>query len=183
MNTIVEQDFEQLKYPKGRLFSQPDPSPEQVEGWLRELEALPGAVRAAVAGLTDAQLDTPYRSGGWTVRQLAHHLPDSHMNAYMRTQWTLTEDRPTIKPYDQDAWAQLPYPNSAPIADSLDLLDATHRRWTSVLRLLSDDQWKREYFHPEDQKYFTLHHLLQVYAWHSRHHLAHIVNARQRNGW
>ena len=175
--SVAELDLEQLKYPEGRLSSQPNPSPQQVEAWIRELEELPQRMRAAVAGLTDEQLDTPYRPGGWTIRQVVHHVPDSHMNAYIRTHWALTEDRPAIKPYDQDAWSALPYSKNAPIDTSLDLLEATHKRWTTVLRSLTPEQWQREYFHPEDQQYFTLHHLLQVYAWHSRHHLAHIMRA------
>jgi hypothetical protein len=183
MSTVSTQEQERLRYPTGRNSLQPNPSVQNIHGWINELAALPGQMRGAVAGLSDTQLDTPYRPDGWTVRQVVHHVPDSHLNAYIRTHWALTEERPTIKPYDQDAWTALPYSRTAPIADSLDLLEALHARWVVVWRSLTSEQWSREYFHPEDQRYFTLADLLQTYAWHSRHHLAHITELRRRNNW
>ena len=144
---------------------------------------LPAHMSAAVDGFTEAQLDTPYRPGGWTVRQVVHHVADSHMNAFVRLKMALTEDTPTIKPYDQDAWAASSYSRTAPIETSLDLLAALHARWIVVLRSLSTEQWQRRYYHPEDQRDCALSDLLQVYAWHSRHHYAHIAGARERNGW
>jgi hypothetical protein len=183
MSTVATPDLESLKYPTGRLSLSESPSPKDLIGWIAELAALPEKMRVATSGLSDSQLDTPYRPGGWTVRQVVHHVPDSHMNAYLRVHWTLTEERPTIKPYDQDAWAALPYARTAPIAASLDLLEALHARWVVVWRNLSPDQLLRQYFHPEDQRFFTLTDLLQIYAWHTRHHLAHITTLRARNGW
>ena len=177
------QDLEQLKYPNGKLSIQPNPTSQQIQGWVNDIAALPPKFRAALAGLDDAKLDTPYRPGGWTVRQVAHHVPDSHLNAYIRVNWALTEDRPTIKPYNQAAWAALPYAMSAPVATSLDLLEATHDRWVAVMRLITTEQWQREYFHPEDQRWFKLNDLVQIYAWHGPHHLAHIVNLRKRMAW
>lgn len=181
MNTIM--DIEQLKYPRGQMEVRSNPSAAEVEAWLRELESFPAQWRAALQDLSDEQLDTPYRPGGWTVRQLAHHVPDSHVQAYIRTNWTLTEERPTIKPYDQDAWSKLEYYRTAPIASSLDFVDLVHKRWLAILRALSPAQWKREYVHPEHNRSFALDELIQVYAWHSRHHLAHVTSLRQRNGW
>ncbi len=179
----VSEDLEKLRYPAGKLSLEPNPSDQKMRAWIDEIAGLPKQFRAALSGLTDAQLDTVYRPGGWTVRQLAHHVPDSHMNAFIRVQWVLTEDRPTIKAYDQAAWCALPYYQTAPVANSLDLLEATHNRWVIVLRSLTPQQWQREYFHPEDQRWFKLSDLVQVYAWHSRHHLAHITGLRQRMGW
>jgi DinB family protein len=183
MTTTTELDLEKLKYPRGRLNFVANPATEQIESWIAEIAALPAQLRAAVQGLNDAQLDTPYRPGGWTVRQLVHHVPDSHMNAYVRTCLVLTEERPTIKPYEQALWAELEFHKKGPVAVSLDLLANVHGRWIPVLRTVTAQQWKREYFHPEDQKYFKLSDLLQVYAWHSRHHLAHITELRGRSGW
>ncbi len=183
MSTVVTPDLEKLKYPVGRVAYESDPSSKSIAGWIQDLAVLPGQLRGATAGLTPAQLDTPYRPGGWTVRQVVHHVPDSHMNAYLRTHWTLTENKPTIKPYDQDVWAQLSYARTAPIDTSLDLLEALHARWVVVLRSLSPEQWLRPYHHPEDNRDFALSDLLQLYAWHARHHLAHITALRQRNGW
>ena len=183
MTTTTELDLEKLKYPRGRLQLVPSPATEQIETWIAEIAALPSQLRAAVQGLTDAQLDTPYRPDGWTVRQVVHHVPDSHMNAYIRTCLVLTEDKPTIKPYMQERWGELAFSRTGPIAVSLDLLAAVHNRWLPVLRTVTAQQWKREYYHPEDQKDFKLSDLLQVYAWHSRHHLAHITTLKDRSGW
>jgi hypothetical protein len=177
------ESLETLKYPVGKLALKSSPSPDEIRAWVEEIAALPPKFRSAVSGLNDQQLDTPYRPDGWTVRQVVHHVPDSHMNAYIRVHWALTEDRPTIKAYDQSAWSELPYSKSAPVATSLNLLEATHERWVTVLRSLTPEQWQREYFHPEDQRWFKLSDLVQVYAWHSRHHLGHITGLRQRMRW
>ena len=177
------QDLEQLKYPTGKLSLQRDPSGAQIQAWIDQIAAFPQKLRAAVNGLDDAKLDTPYRPDGWTVRQVVHHVVDSHVNAYIRVHWVLTEDRPTIKAYNQAHWSALPYSVSAPIATSLNMLEATHDRWVAVMRLISPEQWQREYFHPEDQRWFKLSDLVQIYAWHSGHHLAHITGLRQRMGW
>jgi hypothetical protein len=157
-------------------------TPEQRRASIAVLAALPENLRSAVSGLTDAQLDTPYREGGWTVRQLVHHVADSHVNAYVRIRLALTEDWPAIKVYDQKLWANLPDARSLPVEVSLDLLDALHRRWTTLLESLTDPQWERGYVHPENGRQ-RIAEVVQMYDWHSRHHVAHITELRKRNGW
>lgn len=146
------------------------------------IAATPSALRAAVKGLTDAQLDTPYRPEGWTVRQLVHHVADSHMNAYTRFRLALTEDNPTIKPYDEAAWAELPDARSLPIGVSLDLLDRIHERLVHLLRATKDADFQRTLQHPENGP-MTMDSLLAVYAWHGRHHTAHVTRLRERMKW
>jgi len=150
--------------------------------WIAELAAAPEEMRAAVAGLSEQQLDTPYRPDGWTVRQVVHHVPDSHMHSYIRFRWALTENAPTIKPYDEVLWAQLPDARSAPVEASLLLLDGLHRRWTALLRELTPADWDRTFFHPE-RGIVSLESNLAMYAWHGRHHVAHITSLRERMGW
>jgi hypothetical protein len=170
-----------LRYPIGK--------PEFAELYDRErneaisvLENAPGLLRAAVEGLTDAQLDTPYRPGGWTVRQVVHHLPDSHMNAYVRFRLALTEIEPVIKPYDEQLWAALP-DNQLPPDASLRLFQALHERWVALCRALTPEQWTRSFRHPQLGRLIRLDQSLGVYAWHSRHHTAHITSLRTRLGW
>jgi hypothetical protein len=139
-------------------------------------------LRAAVAGLTPQQLDTPYRPEGWSVRQVVHHVPESHMNAYIRFKLALTEDEPTVKPYDEAAWAKLPDVPGTPIETSLTLLEALHDRWVRVLRLLDDNSFKRTFHHPEIGV-VTLERNLALYAWHGKHHAAHVTSLRDRMGW
>ena len=150
--------------------------------WLAEIEAAPARLRAAVAGLTEAQLDTPYRPGGWTVRQVVHHLADSHLNSYMRFRLALTENEPTIKTYDQQLWADLGDARTAPAVLSLTLLDALHQRWIMLLRSLKPQDFSRTLKHPELGR-VTLEKYLALYAWHGKHHVAHITSLRQRSGW
>jgi hypothetical protein len=150
-------------------------------GWIATLSALPENLRAAVYGLSDAQIDTPYREGGWTVRQLVHHVADSHMNAYVRTRLALTEDWPTIKPYEEKLWAELP-DTRLPIEVSLELLESLHRRWVVLLESLSEEQWERGYKHPESGRQ-NLSQVIALYDWHSRHHVAHITALRKSRGW
>ena len=170
-----------LRYPIGE-FSPPDTVPQdRVDAWIDDIAALPADLGRTVSALRDDQLDTPYRPGGWTVRQVVHHLPDSHMNSLIRFKWALTEDRPTIKAYDEKGWAMLP-DNREPIAGSLDLLDSLHRRWVALLRRLSTDQLQREFVHPESGP-ATLAITVGSYAWHGRHHLAHIERLIEREGW
>ena len=142
---------------------------------------LPVKMRDAVRGLSEAQLDTPYRPGGWTVRQVVHHVPDSHLNAYVRVKLALTENNPTIKPYDQDAFAGLP-DQKLPIDVSLSLLDSLHARWVVVLKALTPQQFARPLYHPEIGA-ITIDYQVQTYGWHSRHHVAHITRLREREGW
>lgn len=171
-----------LRYPIGR-FEYRTPTDQIRRDALIELTDAPARMRAAVAGLEDVQLDTPYRPGGWTVRQVVHHVPDSHLNAYIRVKLALTEDRPTIKPYDEHAWAQLA-DSRLPPAVSLALLDAVHARWVALLRSLSPADFARSFVHPEyPDGPLTIDFSLQLYAWHSRHHVAHITALRRRQGW
>ena len=170
-----------LSYPIGRFAYDGDVTPGKRTAWIRQIAEAPAALRAALEGLSHAQLDRPYRPGGWTLRQLAHHVADSHMNAYIRFKWTLTEENPTIKAYDQDAWAMLADAHQTPVTVSLDLLDAIHRRWGVLLESLKAEDWRRPFVHPEGGP-MTLDRLLQLYAWHGRHHTAHITHFRTREG-
>jgi hypothetical protein len=166
-----------LQYPIGR-FSFPDSTtPEQRQTWIQEIARAPLELRGAVAGLAEEQLDTPYRPGGWTVRQVAHHVPDSHMNAFVRFKLALTEDQPTVKPYDEARWATLA-DAALPIEPSLDLLEALHVRWVRLLESMSDRDFERTFAHPESG-ILRLDQWLAQYAWHGRHHVAHILSVRR----
>ncbi len=179
---MVNENEVDLKYPLGRYQAPAVISPEMRADWIEQMAALPGNLSRAVAGLDDAQLDTPYRPGGWTVRQVVHHLPDSHMNSYMRFRLALTEPVPLIKPYEEAAWAQLSDARSAPIAPSLMLLDGLQQRFVLLLRALSDADFARTFRHPElGEK--RLDWTLGLYAWHCLHHTAHVTNLRKREGW
>ncbi len=169
------------RYPIGKFTYNGPPSTEQKRQFLEDIEQTPAQLRAAVRGLSDAQIDTPYREGGWTVRQVVHHIPDSHMNSYIRFKLALTEEEPTIKPYMQNLWAELP-DSRLPIEDSLVMLEMLHRRWMVLLRSLSDADWKRAFRHPELGP-MTLEKNLALYSWHGRHHVAHITTLRERMGW
>jgi len=161
-----------LQYPIGR-FSFPDSSTaEQRQTWIQEISRAPRELRAAVGSLPPQQLDTPYRPGGWTARQVVHHVPDSHMNAFIRFKLALTEDQPTIKPYDEARWALLPDAR-LPIEPSLDLLEALHARWVGLLNSMSERDFQRTFVHPESGPW-RLDQYLAQYAWHGRHHVAHI---------
>jgi uncharacterized damage-inducible protein DinB len=156
-------------------------APERSE-WIEQVAAAPGALRAAVAGLGEAQLETPYREGGWVVRQVVHHTADSHVNAYTRFRLALTESEPTIRTYDEKAWALLSDARSGPVEESLSLVESVHTRWVRLLRSLSDDDFSRRFAHPEVGT-MTVGSLLALYAWHGRHHAAHITSLRERLGW
>jgi uncharacterized damage-inducible protein DinB len=170
------------RYPVGK-FQQPTTSTEaDRKKWIADIEVLPAKLREAVRGLNTQQLDTPYRDGGWTVRQLVHHVPDSHLNAYCRLKLALTEDVPTIKPYDEKSWAELPDTYATPVEVSLNLLEAVHVRWVNILKALTPAQFPRKFNHPEMGE-LSIDQLLALYAWHSRHHLAHITELRKRKGW
>ena len=173
--------LERLRYPIGRFQEDPHPTAEKYERWIDRIAALPGDLRTVVQDLTGDQLDTPYRPHGWTVRQVVHHVPDSHLNAYVRTKLALTEDVPTIKPYDEAAWARLP-DCSGPPEPSLQLLEALHARWTALLRSLDGAALLRTLDHPEEGT-LTVGRFVQSYAWHGRHHHAHIAGLRTRMGW
>ncbi|HEY7351201.1 MAG TPA: bacillithiol transferase BstA [Terriglobales bacterium] len=171
-----------LRFPIGKFHYEGTPSKEQRNQLISELEHTPAAMRAAVRDLSPQQLDTPYREGGWTVRQVAHHVPDSHMNAYVRFKLALTEDEPTVKTYAEDRWAKLDDSESTPIDVSLTLLDSLHNRWVRLLRSLKEDDWKRTFKHPELGP-VTLERNLALYAWHGKHHAAHITELRNRMKW
>jgi uncharacterized damage-inducible protein DinB len=171
-----------LRFPIGKLTFDADVTEEKRRTFIRQIADAPSALRAAVAGLTEAQLDTPYRPGGWSVRQVVHHLPDSHMNAYVRFKLALTEDTPTIRPYAEAAWAQLADTARTPPEISLQLLDALHWRWVVLLESLGPADFARPLVHP-DSGSMTVDRLLQMYAWHGRHHVAHITELKKREGW
>ncbi len=178
MNTAVD-----LRYPIGSFTAPPSVAAGDRAGWLDDVGALPGRLRNAISELTDQQLDTPYRDGGWTVRQVVHHLADSHINSYTRFRLALTENEPAIKPYEEARWAALPDAVSAPPELSLTLLEALHARWVLLMRSFGEEEWLRTFRHPEHGRAMTLHETLALYAWHGRHHVAHIQRLRERMGW
>jgi uncharacterized damage-inducible protein DinB len=170
------------RYPIGRFEPPTEVGEADRETFIRQIEETPARLREAVGGLTLEELETPYREGGWTIRQVVHHVPDSHLNSYVRFRLALTEDEPTIKPYMEDRWAELPDARTGPIDLSLVLLDSLHRRWVALLRSLTPEQWKRCFRHP-DLGVVPLERNLALYAWHGRHHVAHITTLRERMGW
>lgn len=170
------------RYPVGQYEPKPF-SEEQKDEWLADIRFLPQALEHAVSNLDEQQLQTPYREGGWTVHQVVHHVADSHMNAYIRFKLGYTEETPSIKPYEEKQWATTKDVENLPINISLTLLFALHQRWYEFLKYFTDADWQRTVYHPEYQKTFTLWHLLGMYAWHSRHHTAHITNLREQKGW
>ncbi|MBI4543681.1 MAG: bacillithiol transferase BstA [Gemmatimonadetes bacterium] len=174
--------LEDLRYPVGRFDPGAEVPHQQRSALIDEIAAIPARLRAAVAGLSDVELDTPYRDGGWTVRQVVHHVPDSHMNAYMRFKLALTEENPPIKTYEEKLWAELIDARTAPPEPSLQLLEALHLRWVMLLRSLGPAEYERSFRHPEWGP-ITLGVTLRLYEWHGRHHVAHITSLRKRMGW
>ena len=170
-----------LSYPVGAFVRPEIIAPDERIGAIATLAELPEQLRNAVDGLNSSQLSTPYRDGGWTVRQVVHHLADSHMNAFIRVKLALTEDWPAVKPYDQAAWAIL-HDSAAPVEWSLELVEALHARWVMLLQSLDESQWQRGYKHPESGP-MTVEHTALIYAWHSRHHVAHITHLRADKDW
>jgi uncharacterized damage-inducible protein DinB len=171
------------RYPIGKFAYDGVTTPDARARRIQEIAEAPAGLRAAVRDLTLKQMDMPYREGGWTVRQLVHHVPDSHLNAYVRFKLALTEDTPTIKPYDQERWAQLADTKTVAPGVSLALLDAVHERWVTVLKSMTAADWRRAYHHPEYNRRVPLDEVLAMYAWHGRHHVAHITSLREREGW
>jgi hypothetical protein len=171
-----------LRYPIGKFHFDGPPTEVQRKKFIDDISQAPANLRTAVKGLSDQQLDTPYRPDGWTVRQVAHHVPDSHLNAYVRFKLALTEPEPTIKPYAENLWAQLPDTAATPVEVSLTMLDSLHNRWVRLLNSLKPEDWKRSFRHPE-LGLVSLEKNLALYAWHGRHHVAHITSLRERNGW
>lgn len=170
------------RFPTGKFHFDGPPDAQQREKLIGAIEQTPAALRAAVRGLSAQQLSTPYRDGGWTVRQVVHHVPESHMNAYIRFKLALTEDEPTVKPYMEDRWAQLPDVESTPPEVSLALMDSLHDRFVRMLRAIKPEEWKRTFRHPE-LGVLSLERNLALYAWHGKHHVAHITELRKRMGW
>ena len=175
--------MDELRYPTGR-FQRPTTtlSPAERRKHIDTIRGTPAALRKAVTGLSDTQLDTPYRPGGWTVRQVVHHVPDSHLNAYVRFKLALTENVPTIKPYDEGRWAQLGDVPATRVETSLALLDALHERWVALLESIAQQDYERQLVHPENGT-MTLDQVLALYGWHGPHHVAHVTRLRERNGW
>jgi len=171
-----------IRYPIGKFSFEGEITPAVLNGWISQLEDAPRQLREAVEGLSEKQLDTPYREGGWSPRQLVHHIADSNMNSYIRFKLAVTEDKPTVKPYDQTKWSELADTKKAPVEDSLILLEALHRRWVLFLRTLSKADLKRVFVHP-DAGEVPLDYNVGIYAWHTRHHTAQITEMRKRNHW
>jgi hypothetical protein len=172
-----------LRYPVGRFVQPPAFLPASVREWRHDLADLPSRVRDAIRGLNQAQLDTPYREGGWTIRQTVHHLADSHVNAYVRFRLALTEADPTIRPYDEALWAELPDARTMPVGVSIELLSGLHARWIALIDTFRADEWQRTYIHPEQHRAVPLWQATALYAWHCRHHVAHINHLRGEKGW
>jgi len=170
------------RYPIGKWDRRDTLTPGERTAMIAQVGEVPARMRTAIAGLDEAQLDTPYREGGWTVRQVIHHVPDSHLNSYTRFKLALTEEEPTIRPYDEARWAALSDSRDTPVETSLTMLDALHDRWTILLRAMSDDDFRRTLRHP-DLGVMSLDALLSLYAWHGRHHVGHVTSLRQRMGW
>lgn len=172
-----------LRYPVGEFSIPASIKASDRARYIDQIAAAPAGLRQAVAGLSEAQLDTPYRDGGWTVRQVVHHVPDSHVNAYIRMKFGLTEVHPPVKPYDQSVWATTPEMSTTPIAVSLALLEALHTRWVLLMRGMKPADFARTINHPEWKVPYTLDLVVAHYAWHGRHHTAHITELRKRKGW
>jgi DinB superfamily len=171
------------RYPIGQFaYGGPQTASQRLD-CISRIAAAPAKLREAASELSDVQLDTPYRQGGWTVRQVVHHVPDSHLNAYTRFRLALTEPTPTIRPYMEHRWAELSDARSAPIEASLDLLDALHQRWVLLLRAMRPEDWSLGYLHPEHGREWALDEALAMYAWHGEHHTAHVTRLRQRMSW
>ena len=182
MTASVQDSSADLSFPTGRFQR---PASLDADGVARAVDIIastPARLREAVRGLTDQQIDTEYRPGGWTVRQVVHHVPDSHMNAYIRFKLALTENEPTIKPYDEALWAQLADVKAVPVATSLSLLETVHERWVAILRAMSPSDFERRLVHPETGRQ-RLDQMLALYAWHGPHHVAHVTKLRERMGW
>lgn len=170
------------RYPVGAFKGKESYSGEEIESLIKQIEGLPDRLEATIKGFSQSQLDTPYRTEGWTVRQVIHHVADSHMNAYIRMKWTLTENRPIIKAYDEKAWAETPE-TKLDVELSLHLIKSLHVKWTALIRSFSDNDLKKEFIHPETNKAVSMMRMIALYAWHGNHHLAHITTLKEKKGW
>jgi hypothetical protein len=169
----MNSDDETLRYPVGRFTPKENYTREEINQYIAQIQQLPGEVEKVMSSLKPGALDIRYREHGWTARQVLHHLPDSHLNAYIRFKWTLTESTPTIKAYDEKAWAETPDTKGDPTV-SLNLLTALHGKWTMLLQSLDDSQFKREFIHPDTRRHLSLARMVATYAWHGQHHLGHL---------
>jgi len=173
----TEEQLDKAKYPIGKFKAPASYTQQEMLHWINEIKTLPARLRQAVMTLNEKQLDTPYRPGGWTIRQVVHHIPDSHLNAFARFKFALTEDNPTIKPYEEADWALLG-DSKMSLEPSLRLLEGLHMRWVGLLESLNEDQWSRTFFHPANNEVAPLRKILGLYAWHGNHHLAHITGVK-----
>ena len=179
----MSDNTEQLRYPIGRYERPQGYTTETLKEWMNVLRVLPSWMDACIENLDAFQLQTAYREGGWTIQQVVHHVADSHINAYIRLKLALTEDGPTIKPYVEGKWAELPDVNAVPVNISVTLLHTIHARMLALMERMKPEEWELTYYHPEHERYFPLWELAAMYAWHSRHHMEHIYQLRQRMGW
>jgi len=171
--------MEDLRYPIGKFIAEQTHTKEEVDAFIQRIQSLPEKLETAIQGLSDQQLNTPYREGGWTVRQVVHHVADSHMNAYIRVKWMLTEDTPVIKAYNEKLWAETGEAKATPELSIL-LIKALHAKWSTLLKTLDSVQLQKEFIHPDTKKNVALHNLIGMYAWHGEHHLAHITELKKR---
>ena len=179
----MEPDIEKLKYPIGK-FNRPEIiSEEAIAGWIKSIEELPTLLKAAVFALNEEQLNTPYRPDGWTVRQVVHHVADSHMNSFIRFKLALTEENPTIKPYHEEKWAEMEDEKGFPIEPSLAIIENLHKRWVKMLKSMKSEDFNRTFFHPENKRTISLNENTALYAWHGKHHVAHITSLAERQMW
>jgi uncharacterized damage-inducible protein DinB len=175
--------LDQLRYPVGKFNFNADANEKEISQWIAEIENLPLHLRNAVKGLNDAQLNTPYRDGGWTVRQVVHHVADSHLNAYTRFKLALTEDKPTIKPYLEKLWAEMDDSTELPVEISLAIVESLHLRMVYILKKIKESELGRTVYHPESKREMSIKFLLALYSWHGKHHTAHIAELRKRMKW
>ena len=174
---------EELRYPIGRYTTPQQYTDSDIRQWINSITALPMLMDACIENMDVYQLETPYREGGWTVQQVVHHVADSHMNAYIRLKLALTEDNPTIAPYKEELWAEMSDTRTVPVNISVTLLHAVHRRMVAILNDMKETDWQRTYFHPQYKRSFPLWEMVALYAWHGKHHAAHIRQLRERMGW
>ena len=180
---MIDTQLDQLRYPIGKFSFNENADEKAVKQWIAAIEQHPSQLRSAVKGLNDTQLNTPYRDGGWTLRQVVHHLADSHLNAYCRVKLALTEDHPTIKPYEEKSWAEMDDAKNLPVEVSLSILEALHKRWAYMLNKIDSKDYEKSVFHPESKREMSVKFLINLYSWHGKHHTAHITSLRERKKW
>ena len=180
---MTQTDLQKLRYPIGKYSPKENISDDDIKWYINTIELFPAKIKQALTGLSNEQLDTHYRTDGWTIRQVVHHVVDSHINSYTRFKLTLTEDTPAIRPYFEDRWAELPEAKTGPIELSIPLLEALHKRWVVMLKNITRDELKRKLYHPESKTEIPLDEFMGLYAWHCDHHLAHITSLKKTKGW